>query len=138
MTLALAIVENGHRGAVETQFADVFYLVRELNRQLGQLDVLLRGAAVVCALRPPEAHGGGDGPGAGPTPASRLALGSGVIPLPDVAASVEDLLDDGMAVAVDREDLAAIAVPAGRLISGVAVTHGDPARWLDYDGVWFL
>lgn len=47
----LGIVERAYRGAVEKQFFDVLYMSVELHRQLGGMDILLRGPAVTCALR---------------------------------------------------------------------------------------
>jgi intracellular sulfur oxidation DsrE/DsrF family protein len=133
VTRVLAIIENGHRGGLETQFADVFYLVRELNRQIGRIDVLLRGPAVTCALDAVK-------PDAAEREDRRLRAGPTLARLPDVRASVRNLLGDGMAVAVDGADLSALGLPSDRLIDGVAVTDGeaDATRWLDYDGVWFL
>jgi intracellular sulfur oxidation DsrE/DsrF family protein len=133
VTQVLAIIENGHRGGVETQYADVFYLARELNRQVGRLDVLLRGPAVTCALDAVK-------PAALDADARLIRVGSTQARLPDVGASIRRLLGDGMAVAVDGADLAALGLGADRLIDGVTVTAGvaDAAGWLNYDGVWFL
>ncbi|MFC7617397.1 hypothetical protein ACFQV2_32245 [Actinokineospora soli] len=43
MADTLAIVERAYRGAVEKQFFDALYLAVELHRQLGGMDLLLRG-----------------------------------------------------------------------------------------------
>jgi hypothetical protein len=132
-TQVLAIIENGHRGGVETQFADVFYLVRELNRQVGRIDVLLRGPAVICALNAVKPDGAARAD-------REVRIGPAVAPLPDPPASIRALLGDGMSVVVDGGDLAALGLGVERLVAGVTVTDGeaDAADWLDYDGVWFL
>ena len=123
----LAIIERGQRGAAETQFADVLYLVRELNRQLGRVDLALRGEAVACALA-------GDG-------APAIVVGGRALEdPPDPRRSVRALLDDGAAVLVDIEDLAALGLGVSRLLARTEPV--DPQalvrRWSDYDGVWFL
>lgn len=123
---ALGIVEQAYRGSAETQFADVLYLVRELNRQLGRLDIALRGLAVTCAVATPPPPG--------------IALADRAVPLPDPRASVRTLLADGIAVSVDAADLRALGLDPDRLLPGVrseepAATAG---RWADYDAVWFL
>ncbi|WP_026424624.1 hypothetical protein [Actinokineospora inagensis] len=115
----LAIVERGYRGSVETQFADVLYLVRELNRQLDGLDLSLRGLAVTYAVT------------ADPVPPV-----VGLDTLPDPRASLRTLLDEGVTVTVTDDDLAAAGLPGDvQLLPGVV---RGAARWTDYRAVWFL
>jgi len=115
----LAVVERGYRGSVETQFADVLYLVRELNRQFGGLDLSLRGLAVTYAVA-----------------AAPVAPAVGVDALPDPRASLRTLLDEGVAVTVADADLAAAGLPGDvPLLPGVV---RGAARWSDYRAVWFL
>lgn len=115
----LAVVERGYRGAVETQFADVLYLVRELNRQLGGLDLSLRGLAATYAVT-----------AAPPDPVV------GVDTLPDPRASLRTLLAEGVTVSVADADLEALGLPGDvPLLPGVV---RGAARWSDYRAVWFL
>lgn len=127
MFTALAIIERAYRGSVEIQFADVLYKAREFNRQLGRLDVALRGLAVTYAVEgqfDPSLH-------LGPRPLDAL---------PDGRRSVKDMLDDGITVYANGPDLAALGVEQGRVIPGVRCDDtGDLARrWAQYDAVWFL
>lgn len=116
--MLLAVVEQTHRGATETQFADVFYVARELHRQLGRVDVVLRGAAVDAAVRRtapvPETAG---------------------VPAPDPAASVTALLEDGIRVYAATADLARQGLADSPLLAGVR--EGEP-EWDRYERVWFL
>jgi hypothetical protein len=124
---ALGIIERGYRGSVETQFADVLYLARELNRQLGRLDIALRGLAVTYAVATDfEPH---------------LDLaGRRLAGLPDARASIQTLLGDGVTVTVDAGDLRALGLGPDRLLPGVRWEEPEAAarRWADYDAVWFL
>ncbi|GHJ36848.1 hypothetical protein [Streptomyces sp. TS71-3] len=124
----LAVIERAYRGAIETQFADVLYLVRELNRQLGGLDLLLRGLAVTYAVE------------AAPVPAVRVGGGE-LDTLPDPRRSMATLLDEGVGVRVDARDLAALD-PAGssRLMPGAELIDGSRAAllWPQYAEVLYL
>ena len=126
MAALLAIVQRAHRGAVETQFADVFWVAREFHRQLGALDLLLRGTAVTAAVRDE-----GSGPDAYPQ-----IFGT----VPDHRESVRTLLADGVRVLVDAHDLGALGLAGAALLPGAA--RHDAAcgalAWSDYDEVWFL
>jgi predicted peroxiredoxin len=127
MTRGLIIIDRAYRGSVETQFADVLYFIRELSRQLGGLDLVLRGLAVTYAVK-------------GICPTIRLA-GRHVHTLPDPRRSIQTLLDEGVTVFVEEPDLAALGLFNGdHLLSGVClVSVGELAlRWSDYLGVWFL
>jgi hypothetical protein len=125
---SLIIIERAWRGAAETQFADALYFVRELNRQFGGMDLLLRGRAVLAAL---------DVDGNGP-----LVLGSRVLDtLPDPRVSIRTMLGEGLGVLVEETDLAAVRhVATAPLIPGVTrVGAGQTAlSWADRLGVWFL
>ena len=127
MRTLLVVVERAHRGAVETQYADVFYVVREFLRKVGRLDVALRGSAVTAALDAP--------------PPAPLRIGPTVLPgLPDAPASVRQLLKDGAGILVDRADLGALGIDEARLVPGVACvdTGAGALHWPDYDAVWFV
>lgn len=122
----LAIVERAYRGSAETQFADVLYLVRELNRQLKGIDLLLRGLAVTYAV---------------PASVPVIVLGDQKLDtLPDPRASLETLIAEGVTVSVEEPDLAAFGLDGDRLLPGTRlVAAGETAlRWNDYLGVWFL
>ncbi len=126
---ALGIVERAYRGSIETQFADVLYQARALHLQLGQVDVALRGLAVTYAVRTrPDA-----GPGSGLPPGD---LGT----LPDARGSLAAMLEQGITVYADSQDVARLELAPEDLISGVRCE--DPRqlarRWPDYDEVWFL
>lgn len=112
----LGIVEQPYRGSTERAYVDCFYLARVLNAQLGDLDVLLRGEAVLTAV----ANGGAD-------------------PEPDPTAALRGLVDDGVDVHVDGDDARRLGVAPSTLLAGVAVTPGShTGHWHEYDAVWFL
>ena len=109
----LGVVEQPYRGSTERAYVDCFYLARVLNAQLGDLDLLLRGEAVLVALR-------GDRP-------------------TDPTAALQHLLDDGVDVLLDGGDLARLGLDQVDLIAGVRVTSGEHVRsWHQYQAVWFL
>lgn len=125
--MVLAIIEHGYRGSVETQFADVLYLARELNRQFGRLDIALRGLAITYAL-----VGTFD---------PCIALGSQRLDtLPNCQRSIRLLLDEGVTLYADAQDLHALGLTHDRLIAGVQCEEANclARRWRDYDRVWFL
>ncbi|MFD7547961.1 hypothetical protein ACFV0R_01520 [Streptomyces sp. NPDC059578] len=126
---ALVMIDRAYRGSVETQFADVLYFIRELNRQVGGLHLALRGDAVTYALTAPE-H----------TPS--VQLGSRELDtLPDPRRSVRTLLEEGTAVWVERTDLERLGPGAAdRLLPGARLAGpGELARsWSSYHRVWFM
>jgi hypothetical protein len=124
----LLIVERAYRGAVETQFSDVLFFVKELNRQSGGADLALRGLAASYALDTSF------------VPAIRIA-GRTLATLTDPRQGVRDLIADGAAVWVEEPDLTALGPQAaGRLLPGVRclARHGLAARWPEYERVWFM
>ena len=122
----LLVLEHGYRGAVEKQFADPLYVCQELNRQLGEVDLVLQGTAVTLALSPPAFQ---------PTlPLSRQVA----LDLPDLRDKLRDLLADGVHVYVDRPDLASMAMDPSRLVPGVQCLDSTSRIWPEYEGVWFL
>ncbi|MFD0277032.1 hypothetical protein ACFVHB_24425 [Kitasatospora sp. NPDC127111] len=122
----LAIVERGYRGALDKQFFDELYLATELHRQLGGLDVLLRGSAVSYALD------------AGPVPSLRIGNRT-VDTLTDPRQGLRTLLGAGVRVLVEEPDLAALGSPRP-VIEGVelAPPGATAARWSTYRMVVFL
>ena len=123
----LAIIERGYRGSAETQFADVLYLVRELNRQLGGLDLVLRGLAVTYA-------------GSGSVPSIQVADRT-LDTLPDPRESLRTLIAEGVGVCVEEADLHALGLTKDDcLLEGVELASWDKAalRWSEYRDVWFL
>lgn len=125
----LAIVERGYRGALEKQFFDELYLATELHRQLGGLDILLRGQAVTYALDAP--------------PVPPLRIGNRTVDtLPDPRQGLRTLLDAGVGVWAEEPGLAALGAAGspGRLLAGIQVAPegGTAARWTDYRMVCFL
>ncbi|MBW5483239.1 hypothetical protein [Streptomyces bambusae] len=122
----LAIIERGYRGALEKQFFDELYLATELHRQLGGLDILLRGSAVGYAVD------------AGPVPAVRLGNRT-VDTLTDPRAGLKTLLAAGVGVLVEEPDIATLGA-ARPLVEGVRLTAAGEtaARWIDYRMVVFL
>jgi hypothetical protein len=122
--MLLAIVERNHRGAVESQFADVFYVARELHRQLDGVDLVLRGAAVNAAVHAPPPDTPADLPGIWLPPQP-----------PDPQDSVAALIADGMRVYVETADLAPFGLADAPVLPGI---RPDAPAWDAYDGVWFL
>lgn len=125
----LAIVERAYRGMVEKQFFDVFYLATELHRQVGGLDIALRGHAVSYALRA--------------RPAPLLIAGRRIDELADPRADLAGLIAAGVGVFADRADLARHCVTEpdpDRLLAGVEVLdRADVTRtWPNYRSVCFL
>lgn len=124
----LAIIERAYRGAVEKQFVDALYLALELHRQLGGMDILLRGQAVTYA--------------ASRARVAPLRLGSRVVDtLSDPRGDVRRLLDSGLRVYAEDHQLTAYALDgAGDLLDGVQRIPADEAaaRWSAYRMVCFL
>ncbi|MEV7184261.1 hypothetical protein [Kitasatospora sp. NPDC093102] len=126
----LAVVERAHRGALEKQFFDALYLATELNRQLGGLDVLLRGQAATHAVR------------ARPLPELRLG-DTTVTTLADPRSGLRTLIEAGVRVWVEESALAAFGFTGpldGVLLDGVRLAaDGELAlRWPEYRMVCFL
>jgi hypothetical protein len=130
----LVILDKAYRGGVETQFVDVLYFVRELNRQLGDLsrpdprgglDLYLAGLAVTYAFDVPP-----------PAPIALADLE--VDTMPDPRATVRALVAEDVGVWSDAEAHERFAKKD--LIPGVRTT--PPAemvlRWPLYRHVWFL
>lgn len=110
----LGVVEQPYRGTTERAYVDCFYLARVLNAQLGDLDLLLRGEAVLVALR------------------------SGA-PAGEPTAALQHLLDDGVDVLLDGDDLARLGLQGAELLPGVRTTGREQVRsWHQYRAVWFL
>ncbi|HZN73612.1 MAG TPA: hypothetical protein VFC00_18225 [Micromonosporaceae bacterium] len=125
---ALGIVERAYRGALEKQFFDGLYLAAELNRQLGGLEILLRGPAVGCAARTGAA--------------GSLRFGDRVVrTLSDPPQGVRRLLADGIPVWVEEPDLVVLGLADdGVLWDGVRrVAAGAlAARWAEFRMVFYL
>lgn len=122
----LAIVERGYRGTLEKQFFDELYLATELHRQLGGLDILLRGPAVTYALE------------AGPVPPLRIGNRT-VDTLSDPRKGLRSLLDLGVGVWTEEPALAALGSPRP-VLDGIRLAgEGEmAARWGEYRMVFFL
>ena len=122
----LAIVERGYRGALEKQFFDELYLATELHRQLGGLDILLRGSAVSYALA------------ADPPPALRVGNRS-IATLSDPRSGLRLLLDAGVGIWVEQPALTALRSPRP-VLEGIRLAAEDEmaARWGEYRMVFFL
>lgn len=128
MAETLAIMERAYRGALEKQFFDALYLAVELHRQLGGMDLLLRGPAVSYAV-------------AAAAVGSIEVGGRKVDTLSDPRRDLVRLQESGVAVWVEEADLAPFGVdgPAA-LLPGVRIAaSGELARrWPDYRTVCFL
>lgn len=114
----LGIVERAYRGAVEKQFFDVLYMSVELHRQLGGMDLLLRGPAVTCALRGAET---------GP-----LLLGGRLLDtLGDQRRDLRALIDSGVRVFVQEEDLTDLGFGPADLVDAAVrpVTSAQLTDW---------
>ncbi|MGP3990906.1 hypothetical protein [Streptomyces sp. 3N207] len=124
----LLVVERAHRGAVESQFANPLYFARELHRQSGGVDILLRGLAASLAVC------------TGFRPALRIAART-LDTLPSPQRSLHRLIEDGAAVWVEEPDIAALGPGAReRLLPGVRTVarHAVTARWPAYRRIWFF
>jgi hypothetical protein len=124
----LLVIERAHRGAVESQFANVLFFVRELHRQSGGVDVVLRGLAAGFAVR-------------GTFRSSLPIAGRMLESLPDPQCHVRGLIQDGATVWVEEPDLAALGPSAReRLLPGVSTVaaHEITSRWSTYGRVWFF
>ncbi|SOD62586.1 hypothetical protein SAMN06297387_106163 [Streptomyces zhaozhouensis] len=124
----LGIVERAYRGALEKQFFDELYLSVEMHRQLGGLDLLLRGQAVCYA--------------AASATVPELRFGKATVTtLSDHRRDLVTLLENGVRVLAEESSLAAY-LPGGaaRLTPGVVpVADGELApRWPDYRLVFFI
>lgn len=125
---SLAIVERAYRGGVESQFFDALYSAVELNRQLGGLDILLRGMAVTYAVE------------TGPVEPPRFG-GETVDTVNDPRKGLRDLLAADVGVWVEEPDLAALRLTGtDRLAAGVRTAEAGEmaARWPEYRLVFFL
>lgn len=124
----LAVIERPvQTGQVETSYADLLYVVRELHRQFGGVQLLLRGAAVTAAA---------DGTHHGPPPLGPTLPAVAPSPAEGLAA----LLADGVTVRADLASLTRFGLAPQRLVSGVqACDAGRLAEELPaYERVWFL
>jgi hypothetical protein len=124
----LIVLERAHRGSVETQFSDELLFVREMHRQSGGIDVLLRGAAVGYAVD------------AGFRPALRVA-GRTVETVADPRGSLRQLLAEGAGVWIEERDLAVFGSGAAAYVMrGVRLaTEDEPGpSWVSYERVWFF
>ncbi|MGW0783130.1 hypothetical protein [Streptomyces sp. NPDC002913] len=124
----LAVLERPvQTGPVETSYADVLYVARELHRQFGALELILRGAAVTAGVE-----------AADPGPPALGPQLQAVVPSP--ASGVADLIADGAAVWADEASLARLGLATGRLVNGVRTC--DAGRLADvlpgHERVWFL
>ncbi len=124
----LAIVERGYRGAVENQYADALYCAYLLHQHLGGLDILLRGMAVSYVAAAPR------------LPALRVG-GRMVRTLSDPRAGLQRLLDSGVGVWADEQDLLALGITVEDC-AAIGVSTTDSAeltrRWDGYWGVFYL
>ncbi|GIG63043.1 hypothetical protein Lfu02_74150 [Longispora fulva] len=122
----LAVVDRAYRGGPEVQFCDLLYLARGLHRQLGGLDVVLRGSAVTFAVDT--------------NPLPRLRVGARYLDLPDPRRSLRALLAADSAVSVDEPALRALGLTPDRVLPGVVCRDSASLTrdWPDYEGVWFL
>ncbi|MCL6292859.1 hypothetical protein [Streptomyces sp. 43Y-GA-1] len=114
----LGIVERAYRGAVEKQFFDVLYMAVELHRQLGGMDILLRGPAVTCALRAAET--------------APLTFGGRVLDtLSDQRRDLRALLAAGVRVLVQEEDLTDLGLGPADLVDAAVrpVTSAQLSGW---------
>lgn len=124
----LAVLERPvQTGEVETSYADVLYVVRELHRQFGGVHLLLRGAAVTAAVDGARQ----EPPALGPT--LRAVA-------PGRAEGLAALLADGVTVRADTASLARLALAPHRLVSGVQPCDAGllAAELPAYERVWFL
>jgi hypothetical protein len=122
-----AIIERAYRGSLDEQFAGVLFLVRGMLAQLGpSLTIVLRALSVAYAV--PRADGG------------LRICDMEVDALPDQAADLSVLLDQGAEVLVVREDCNRLGIDQRRLMPGVGlIAMADiPALLEETEKIWFL
>ena len=117
----LAVIDRRYPRAAADQHSDLLDFCVGLRTRFGRIDLVLRGSAVACAVRPAQAapHGNGS---------------------PDQHRQLRALIRSGVRVWADRADLAAVGYPDRPLLADVVVTDTDAlaARWHEYEKVWFL
>ncbi len=126
MPRTLAIVERAYRGTLEEQYAHILWICWSLRKFGGEIDVLLRGNAVLYARRDQDRP--------------ELAIGEVAIPgLPDYLESVEGLLKDGSAVFAAGGDLDRLHLEPGQLHPGVHPVEASELADLfsAYDMIWY-
>jgi hypothetical protein len=126
MARYLAIVERAFRGAVEEQYGHILAATLGFCKMGAPTDLLLRGNAVLYALRL----------GAHP----RLQIGSEAVDtLPDYESALRRLIDGGAAAYVLADDCRRLRLEADRLVPGVReVARGDLASLVAaHDVVWY-
>ena len=125
---ALVIIERAHRGAVEKQFADSLYCTYLFHRDLGGLDLLLRGAAVTYAARAAE------------PPVLRIGH-EDLSTSTDPHAGLRTLIEAGVDVYAEQEALAALRLDREDRLLGSVCRIGASAmavRWASYRSVLYL
>jgi predicted peroxiredoxin len=121
----LAILERAFRGLVEEQYAHILWTCEGMKALGAPLDVLLRGNAVLYAVR-------------GPTPPAERIAGID-LPQAPLDHAVARLLRRGARVLVDDADCRRLGLGRDALVEGVEiVTEGDlPALVAAHDHVWY-
>ncbi|MGW3040431.1 hypothetical protein ACWC9T_10345 [Kitasatospora sp. NPDC001159] len=113
---------------MEKQFVDTLYLVRELHRQMGGMDILLRGQAVSYAARAATV--------------APLRFGNRVVEtLSDPRKDVQALLDAGIRVRAEEPGLIASGMTGrDQLLEGVELigARTSAESWSEYRMICFL
>lgn len=126
----LVIIEDGYRGSIESQFVDMLYFIREMNRQFDKIDsgvdVVLRGSAVTYAVP-------------GPVPSIRVGDRK-VDTLTDPHESLRRLIGEGAKVRVEEDDLRTLGLTKDDLLDNVELVSSNETAlfWKDYRHVWFM
>lgn len=126
----LIIVERAYRGAVEVGYFDILYQALELHRQLNGVDILLRQHASTYALA--------TAPRVLDEAAEKVFAGRAR--LDDPRGEVGRLLDVGIAVMVQRDDIADLRIAPERIRRGVHIVDDADLdqRWFDYTQILYL
>lgn len=124
----LGVLDRAYRGAIEAQYFDALFGFLSLRRQLGSVDVVLRGYAVTLAVCEVEYT-------------TDLDLGGvRLTTLPDYRGVIRDMVREGIGVFVDEPDLRGVGFAPRDLVADVVCTDTNALAkdWHDYDKVWFV
>ena len=122
----LSVVEQAYRATVEEQDDTILWMSHMLKNAGAPLNVLLRSNAVNYAAKGQDASG--------------LTIGGIALAVPPtIEHDVEELIKAGVEVYAVKEDLAALGIQQGDVISGVKlVGKSEVASIFDkHDTVWY-
>ena len=123
---SLAIVERAFRGTLEEQYGHIIWLSRVVRKMGGQTSLLLKGDAVLFAVREQTAQ--------------VLQIGNALISgLPHYESTLEEMKKEQVPLFAFRPDMERLNILEARLVPGVVpIGLKDLAVMCGkYDAVWF-